>query len=142
MDLGKTSITSVSEAVTGRWKTLPEKEVWVTKFIIDMKDMGIRYDSNKFELAPSFDMRIIFEKLNYTPLLEDSFNSKNIDFTELDISYKININFSALIMHLRSDVYTYLLRCMDLNINYSDELTKYFQLAIWNDGSDTQKYIL
>lgn len=45
-------------------------------------------------------------------------------------------------MHLRSDVYTYMLRCIDLNINYTDSLAKYFQLAIWNDGSDTQKYIL
>jgi hypothetical protein len=38
-----------------------------------MKDMGMRFDKNEFEIAPSFDMRIIFEKLNATPLLEDSY---------------------------------------------------------------------
>ena len=142
MDLGKTVITSVTEPVLGRWKSNPDKEVWVTKFLIDMKDMSLKFDSGNFVITPSFDMKTTFEKLNYSPLLEDSYNSKDIDFTELDISHKISINFSPLIMHLRIDVYTYILRCMDLNINYSDELTKFFQLAIWNDGSDTQKYLV
>eukprot|EP00347_Sterkiella_histriomuscorum_P000566 403375355 len=141
IDLGKTNITSETMPVQSRWKSMPEKDVWVTKFNIDMKEMGIRFDHNRFEIAPSYDMKIVFEKLNQSPYLEESFNSKHIDFTDLDISYKIQISFSALVMHLRQDVYTYLLRCVDLNINYTDNLTKYFQLAIWNDGSDTQKYI-
>lgn len=77
------------------------KKVWVTKFSIEMKDMGIGYSSNQFEIAPSFDMKLIFEKMNYSPLLIESYSSKDIDFTELDISYKISINFSPLIMHFR-----------------------------------------
>ena len=91
-----------------------------------MKDMGIRFDSNKFEIAPSNDIKVNFEKLNHSDLLEDSYNSKNMDFTELDISYKIEMNFSALIMHLKQDVYTYMLRCLDLNINYTDNMAKFF----------------
>ena len=128
---------SATEPVVGRWKSFAGKKVWVTKFNIDMKDMGIfKYENltQKFEIAPSYDMKVIFEKLNYSPWLEDSFSSKEIDFTELDISYKISINFSPLIMHLSQDVYTYIMRCMDLNLNYTDDLAKYFQLAIWNDG--------
>ncbi len=126
MDLGTTKIISSTGPVLGRWKSNPEKETWVTKFDIDMSQMSIKYDSNQFEIAPSFNLNIAFEKLNYTPLLEESYISKDIDFLELDISYKIQMKFSPLIMHLRSDVYTYLLRCVDLNINYSDSLTKYF----------------
>lgn len=45
-----------------------------------MKDMGITFDNSKFEVAPSFDMKVIFEKLNYTPLLENNYTSKDIDF--------------------------------------------------------------
>lgn len=91
-----------------------------------MKDMGITSDNNKFEVAPSFDMKVIFEKLNYTPLLENNYTSKDIDFVQLDISYKISITFSPVIMRLKQDIYTYIMRCVDLNFNYTDELTKYF----------------
>lgn len=75
MDLGTTKITTYTEPVKGRWKSYPEKEVWVTKFDIDMKQMGIRYDTQSFEIAPSFDLHILMEKLNYSFLLEDSYTS-------------------------------------------------------------------
>lgn len=71
-------------------------------------------------------MKVIFEKMNFSPLIEESYNSPGIDFTDLDISHKISITFSPLIMHLKQDIYTYLLRCNDLNINYTDSLAKYF----------------
>lgn len=29
-------------------------------------------------------------------------------------------------MRLKQDIYTYIMRCVDLNFNYTDELTKYF----------------
>ena len=90
-----------------------------------MKDLGIRYN-NEFEIAQSFDMKIAFEKLNPTPLMADNYQSTVLDFNELDISYNITLNFSPLIMHVKQDVYTYLLRCNDLNLNYTDMLAKYF----------------
>lgn len=34
-----------------------------------------------------------------------------------------------------------MLRCNDLNFNYTDNLAKFFQLAIWNNGEDSLKYI-
>ena len=69
IDLGKITITSESEQVLGRWKSIEMKKAWVTKFNIEMKDMGIGFSSNKFEIAPSFDMKIIIEKMNFSPLL-------------------------------------------------------------------------
>lgn len=89
MDLGTTKIVSTTGPVKGKWKSNPEKETWVTKFNIDMTQMSIKYDSNQFQIAPSLNLNIIFEKLNYSPLLEESYTSKDIDFLELDISYKI-----------------------------------------------------
>lgn len=65
MDLGKTQITSSTEPVLGRWKSIANKEVWVTKFDIYMRKMGIVfYDSKRFEIAKSFDLQLSFEKLN------------------------------------------------------------------------------
>lgn len=62
------------------------------------KDLGIKYNNN-FEIAPSFDLTVLFEKVNYSPYLEDSYCSKGINFEELDISYYINLNFSP--VHFR-----------------------------------------
>jgi hypothetical protein len=71
-------------------------------------------------------MQVAFEKLNYSPLLQDSYSSQGLDFLELDISNHISLSLSPLIMHLKQDIYTYLLRCNDLNIGYSDQLNPYF----------------
>ena len=71
-------------------------------------------------------MQVMFEKLNYSPLLQDSYSSQGLDFQELDISNHISLSLSPLIMHLKQDIYTYLLRCNDLNIGYSDQLNPYF----------------
>jgi len=34
-------------------------------------------------------------------MIEDGYMSPKIDFTDLDISYKISVNFSPVIMHLK-----------------------------------------
>lgn len=86
--------------------------------------MGIKYGD--FEMAPDFNMNINFERLNYTPLLEDYYLSKDIDFLDLDISYHISLNVSPLHLRFRQDVYSYFIRVMDLNINYTDDLQQHF----------------
>lgn len=61
------------------------KPLWVTQFIISMKDIGFKYNRD-FDIAQSFDLKIIFERANYTPLMENNYVSKYLDFTDLDIS--------------------------------------------------------
>lgn len=46
-------------------------------------------------------MKVSMEKLNYTPLIQDGYMSPQLDFTDLDISYKISVHFSPVIMHLK-----------------------------------------
>ena len=130
MDLGNIKIESTTHEEKGRWKS-EDKKLWVTSFMIQMKRMGITYrtsindkgdDGREFEIASPFDLDLTFTKPNFTPLMPDNYISEKIDFTELDISYHMHLNFSPLIMHLRQDVYTYILRCNDLNLNYSDGL--------------------
>jgi hypothetical protein len=47
----------------------------VQQFIIVMEKLGMKY-SNNFEVTESFDLRVIFEKLNPTPLMTDNFISE------------------------------------------------------------------
>lgn len=43
-------------------------------------------------------------------------------------------------MKIVVEIYTYFLKCIDLNVNYQDGNAKKFQLAIWNDP-DNQKFL-
>jgi hypothetical protein len=95
--------------------------------LIEAKKMGIIfYGKSTFEMAPSFDMEISFEKLNFSPLLVDNYLSEGINFLDLDICNKIGIKLSPLQLRFRIDVYTYFLRCLDLNINFVDSMDKHF----------------
>jgi hypothetical protein len=62
------------------------------------------------------------------------------DFEDLDISQTYSIKCSPVKIYLIQEILTYLLRCLDLNINYLDGHQHNFQLAVWNDA-DNQKYI-
>jgi hypothetical protein len=59
--------------------------------VINAKKAFINYDICNFLLTPYFNMKIEFEKLNFSPLLADNYQSKGINFLDLDISNKINI---------------------------------------------------
>jgi hypothetical protein len=100
IDLGKINVSSKAEEIAGRWRSLPDKKVWVTQFLIEMNEMGFRHNKD-FEITSPFGMKIVFEKLNPTELMLDNYRSDHLDFEELDISYKISINFTPLIMHLK-----------------------------------------
>lgn len=50
-----------------------------------------------------------------------------IDSTQLDKSYEITIEFDPqLNLRFREDIYTFLLRCIDLNFAYSDNFDDKF----------------
>jgi len=46
---------------------------------IDAKDLGIKYAPDMVEVTPSFDMQILFERLNYSPLIQKGYLSPEID---------------------------------------------------------------
>ena len=52
--------------------------------------------------------------------------SEGFDFADLDISQHVHVHLSPLKLNFTQEVYTYLLRCSDLNINFSDQLMKHF----------------
>lgn len=83
-------------------------------------------------MCEPFDLSMTFNKLNYTPLLSQSFLSPSIDPLELDLSHHLKMKFSPVAMRFKKEVYTYLLRCMDLNMNYTDEKSESFMFYIWN----------
>ena len=87
-----------------------------------MKSVRIDYNNKSYMITPPFDMKISLERINFSELLTDQFLSEGINFEEFDKSDKLKIHSTAFEMNFKKEVYTYFLRCMDLNINYFDNL--------------------
>jgi hypothetical protein len=132
VDLGQIRITSRLDHVAGKWKRAPLKKTYVNVMDVDMKSVRIDYNSKSYMITPPFDMLISIERINYSELLLDQFMSKGIDFEQFDKSDQLTIKSSAFEMNFTREVYTYFLKCLDLNINYYDMLAPGYQLFTWN----------
>lgn len=121
IDLGEIRIGNRYREDKGRFKLAPEKTVHMTALIFDCKGLSIKYSLDRFEVVENFDLKLDFEYLTISPLLG------NIDSKELDKSYNVTMEMNpSFNMRLRSDIYTYLCRCIDLNFNYTDYLDDKF----------------
>ena len=99
--------------------------------------MSIKYSEDKFVVATPFDLKIVFGNLIRTDLLH------MIDSSQLDKSYEITIDFEPqLNLRLREDIYTFLLRCVDLNFAYSDNLDEKFNFAVEPEYFRSSNYIV
>jgi hypothetical protein len=88
VDLGEITITYDEEMVTGRFHKAPLKPVLLSTFIIDCKDVSIRYSEDQFIVAPKFDLKLDFSYLCGTHMLHC------IDSHQLDKSFKVEMAFS------------------------------------------------
>jgi hypothetical protein len=77
-------------------------------------------NSQLFIILPYTNFQIEIEKVNYSELLSRYYMTKQFDFEDLDISQKMKIKFSPFRLSFTQEVYTYFLRCNDLNIAFSD----------------------
>jgi len=106
------------ENAKGKWKSYPDKKTYINIIDIDMKSVRIDFDSKSYMITPPFDMEISLERINHSELLINQFLSKDIDFEEFDKSDHLKFKSTALEMNFKKEIFTYLLRVLDLNINY------------------------
>jgi len=146
LDLGLIRISSKTWPTCGRWKKQAAREVYVNSLLIDAKSVRIDYlsHSSTSQVMPPFDLKIDYETINSSPLLVDGHLSPGIDFDDLQIQEKIAIRTfeTSLDVKFKPAVYTYLMRCLDLNINYVDELEAFFQFYDWNSSNAMKQYHL
>ena len=64
--------------------------------------------------------------------------SKGIDFEQFNNMEQIKITSTAFEMNFKKEIYTYFLKCLDLNINYYDMLHAGYQLFSWNSENFMQ----
>ncbi len=124
VDLGQLTISILEREVKGRVKLAPQKTLLQSQFLIDCKEVSIKYSHDKFLVAPPFDLKVTFGNLVRTDFLH------MIDSNQLDKFYEIDIEFQPHFnLRLREDIYTFLLRCVDLNFGYSDNLEQKFMFS-------------
>ncbi|CDW82625.1 ph domain containing protein [Stylonychia lemnae] len=123
VDLGEMTITC-EELVEGkRFYNCPEKEVLLTNYIIEALDLGIKYidDNQEFQLTEDFELKVDFSNLNHSPYLKD------IDTHDFDKSYNVLIQFKPLLqLKLTQEIYTFILKLIDLNFSYTDYLDEFY----------------
>jgi len=69
VDLGELSIRIDERYIKGRFKMAPEKSLLQSLFIIDCKEVSIRYSEDKFIVAEPFNLRVVFANLVRSDLL-------------------------------------------------------------------------
>ena len=90
-------------------------------FKIDCQDVTFHFSEDEFEVAPKFNLLLDFSYLSGSPMLQ------RIDSHELDKSFLVDMSFAPhLHLRLREDVYTYILRTIDLNFGFTDYLEELF----------------
>lgn len=97
-----------------------------------MNNVRIDFNSKAYMITPPFNMNISMERINYSDLLQDQYLSNGIDFEDFDKSDHLNIRSTSFELNFKKDILTYLLRCLDLNINFTDFLDPGYQLFSWN----------
>mgnify|MGYP006878262207 CR=1 FL=1 len=112
----------------------------MNRMLIDMKAIRIDYDSKAYMITPPFDMHISVERTNFSEQLTQAYLSEGIDFSDFQNADVIKIKAGALELNFKKQIYTYMLRVLDLNINFYDRLEAGYQLFNWN-SQDFMKYL-
>lgn len=117
VDLGEISVSCTEQYEAGRFHKYPKKLALTNTFLIGTKDLGIKFQPAGVDLTNPFSVNVDFTNLAYSTQLI------KVSSKELDKSFKINVELvPKLHLSLRQDVYTFLLRCIDLNFAYTDGL--------------------
>lgn len=79
----------------------------------------------------------MFTNLAYSPLLE------KVSSKELNKAYKIDVEISpSLHLQLRQDIYTFILRCSDLNFAYTDSMHDRYNFKNHGEYFRSQDHLL
>lgn len=113
----------------------PEQRLYVKAFKINCDDVLIKFGQNSLLTKDTFNIKVTYENLAYSPLIN------RIDPYILDKSSTVTINLNPVEITLPQNIYTGILRCMDLNINFTDFKTEEFFFVKYMDIEDYYKQL-
>lgn len=145
MEANNITISSGIKSVKGRYRKQPSRELLVGTTTIKFRSVTCHYTQGRSErttdklytiIAPT-DILMQRESVAYSPYLyEQQLMTPGFDFEDLDISQTYTVKCSPVKIFMIQEILTYMMRCLDLNINYLDGFQNDFQLAVWNDADN------
>ena len=119
IDLGDINLSVVYQKVYGRVRKDKSDYRWLSTYQIDMQNFAIKTHDN-FDILNNSNLIVNMHFVNSTE--QDKLLSE-IDF---DFSYQFDIIIDNLNMNLRQKDLTNLLKCVDLNILYTDNKNEFY----------------
>lgn len=119
IDLGDINLSVVYQKVYGRVRKDKSDYKWLSTYQIDMQNFAIKTHDN-FDILNNSNLIVNMHFVNSTE--QDKLLSE-IDF---DFSYQFDIIIDNLNMNLRQKDLTNLLKCVDLNILYTDNKNEFY----------------
>lgn len=87
--------------------------------------MFIKWSEQSEPISEPFNLTLNYEKVAW-----QQFIANNIPHTILDQSSRFEISLSPIIVNIQQLHFTFLMKCLDLNINYEDCLKDRYQFAL------------
>ena len=107
------------------WTRIPELNFWFGRENDD-KDLTVQ-DSRLSLLKRPFNITIEYKRLSASEVIA------KIPSIEMDKAAHVNLTFTPIELIWPQSIYTYMLRCGDLNFSYSDGLVEEYFFIKWID---------
>jgi len=140
IDLGQITISNETYQSKGRWKSIPDKQMLVTNYRIEAKDVFIAHAPQGTQVGLPLSVTIDFEQPNESSLLTRGVLSPSIDPEEVDLSWHIKIGTTPVQFYLDRQAIHHFWRCIDLNLDYQDMLGEEMQFSVWNSSTDRNEF--
>ncbi len=137
VSMSEVVISTREQLEIGRFHKQPDRPILTGTFVIDARDISISYMPAGFEVASPCSIHVEFTSLSYCPQLI------KISSKELDKSYKVTVDIQPkLQLCFDQEVYTFILRCVDLNLAYTDNLESKYNFCNTEEYFNSSAYIL
>ena len=119
IDLGDINLSAIYQKVYGKVRNDISDYRWMTSYQIDMKNFAIKTHDN-FDILSNSNLIVNMHFVNTTE------QDKLLSGLEFDFSYQFDLIIDNLDMNLRQKDLTNLLKCVDLNILYTDNKNEFY----------------
>ena len=126
--LGNIKVTSQLITEKGKWILSPEKEVRMCSFKIQVEKTELNYKDTKMGSIDTIS--VDFRQMLHADTLE------YIDPLSLNKALWIGLKFSPINVQLSKKQFTYLMKCLDLNINYDDGMRELYDFRLKREFTD------
>ena len=133
----KVCVNRSKGSISGRFKNKPNVAINTESINTNMADVNFYFgreegdenmtaiDEKLSLLKQTFSIDVEYKKLSYSEVIE------KIDTRECDKAGEINIQIDPMLLILPQSIYTYMLRCADLNTAYTDDLREEYHFIKW-----------